>query len=235
MMPLLLTDRQPLLPERMDDPHCNREKLFNTYRYFATVNTLLSRWRSIYRRYIRPELSQSRTTTLLDIGSGGGDIPHKLHHWAEAESLDLHITATDTDPRALEYVRQNGNDTAAIEYLQGSARKLLEEGRRFDFVISNHLVHHLSDQQLLEMAGTARGLSTRRVLFNDIERGDLGYVLFGTITFPFFPRSFIREDGLTSIRRSFTRSELRGLLPDGWTVKPLFPYRMLMVYTHDKS
>lgn len=219
----------------MDDPDCSREKLFNTYRYFSTVNRLISRWRSIYRRYIRPELSRSRTTSLLDIGSGGADIPHKLYTWANDDGLSLQITATDPDPRALEFVRQNGNDTAAVEYLQKPAQKLLRGGRRFDFVISNHLVHHLSDQQLLEMAGYARGLSTRRVLFNDIERGDLGYLLFSAITFPLFPESYIREDGLTSIRRSFTRNELRQLLPEGWTIEPLFPYRMLMVYTHDKS
>ena len=43
-----------------------------------------------------------------------------------------------------------------------------------------------------------------------------------------FRGSFIRADGLTSIRRSYTAAELRAAAPPGWKVRPGFPFRNLL-------
>ena len=42
--------------------------------------------------------------------------------------------------------------------------------------------------------------------------------------------SYIRKDGLTSIRRSFRPVELEGALPAGWAVWPQSVFRYLLVY-----
>ena len=60
----------------------------------------------------------------------------------------------------------------------------------------------------------------------------LAYALFFAGSWP-FTGSYIRQDGLTSIRRSYTAAELRAAAPPGWTVARRVPYRNLLIL--DKS
>lgn len=232
-MPLFLQQRDTASKERMDDPNCDREDLFHTYQQFSVINSLISRWKAVYEQKIRPLCSQpDRSYSLLDIGFGGGDLAMKLSEWAEEDHLSLQVTAIDTDERACEYVSRL--DTPSnITFRPISSTELLNEGREYDFVISNHLLHHLSEPELKQLLSESVKLSSKRVLFNDIERSDLGYLLFGIFSRPVFRSSFITEDGLTSIKRSYTAEELRNITPDSWTVQRWFPYRLLLEFTHE--
>jgi len=226
-----LSRRAPDLRERIEDPACDLQVLFNTYRQFAPLNSLISRWRPIYRRYLRPCLKQRGGGTLLDIGFGGGDIPIRLADWARGDGLCLDVTAIDTDPRSLEYARQQ-HAGSSVRFLQVSAEQLGARGERFDLVVSNHLLHHLSEVQLPKFLAAAAALAGELVVLNDIARSTLAYLAFAATTKPFFRRSHIVADGLTSIRRSYTASELRALAPPGWQVDRAFPWRLLLVHRH---
>lgn len=168
---------------------------------------------------------------MLDIGFGGGDIPLKLEKWARRDAIDLSITAIENDPRALDYVKKQ-QISRSIRFLLATPDALFQNGESFHFVISNHLLHHLSQSELQKMLELAQGLSRYKVLFNDIERGDLGYLLFKLLSRPVFRSSFITHDGLISIRRSYTRDELQRTVPKGWRVTRFFPYRLLLEYDH---
>lgn len=233
-MSIFLDQRDTEAREHMDDPDCNREQLFDTYRQFSYINALISGWKRIYRREIRPVCAaHSKPYRLLDIGFGGGDLPIKIAQWAKSDKLQLQITAIDSDPRALEFVEQHHTELPEhITFRNISSGELLESGARFDFVISNHLLHHLPEDTLAGMLYEATALSRQKVIFNDIERSAIGYLLFSLLSRPFFRNSFITEDGLTSIRRSYTASELRAVLPEGWNIERIFPYRLLVTYKH---
>ncbi|MDX1617957.1 MAG: methyltransferase domain-containing protein [Balneolaceae bacterium] len=234
-MPLFLKERDTDATEFMDDPECDREELFNTYRQFGVVNALISRWRTIYLRHIRPHCADpGQTYTLLDIGFGGGDIPRRLARWAAEDRIRLRVTGIETDPRAMEFVRRQ-QFPDSVRFRRASSTDLAEKGDTFDFVISNHLLHHLDREEFHGLLDEARRLSTRKVLFNDIERSDLGYLLFNLLARPIFRSSFITHDGLTSIRRSYTRSELELRIPDNWRVERIFPYRLLLIYEHGSA
>jgi hypothetical protein len=64
---------------------------------------------------------------------------------------------------------------------------------------------------------------------SDIARSRFAYGAFGLATAPLFPGSFIRADGLTSIRRSYTARELREAVGPGWRVIQQNPTRLLAV------
>jgi len=228
-MPFFLANRQPALIEHMDRPACNTVLLENTYQQFVLINRLLSQWRRIYKKEMRPLMKENRTYSLLDIGFGGGDVPANLVRWAIQDRIKLDITAIDTDPRALKFVQENYPE-GLIKWRHISSTDLALKKERYDFVISNHLLHHLQDNQLSKLLKEARELTTLKVLFNDIERSDIGYALFNVFSRILFRRSFITDDGLTSIKRSFTRQELIRITPSGWKVETLFPFRLLLKY-----
>ena len=99
----------------------------------------------------------------------------------------------------------------------------------FDFVISNHVLHHLTKSDITDFMEIASQLATYKVLFNDLRRSDVGFVLFWIIS-RFFRNSFVRIDGLISIQRSFSREELQNLSPTNWNIATLGWFRLLACY-----
>jgi len=233
-MPIYLSVRDTDSEERMDNPDCDRVQLYNTYKNFEIVNGLISRWHRIYKSYILPDAQKIRSSpvTILDIGFGGGDIPLKLAQWASEDGIPVHITAIDTDTRALDFVHERKSHDH-VTFRKSSSSDLVEQREKFHYVISNHLLHHLDDAQFTQLTAEAEQLSTRKVLFNDIERSDVAYLFFNLTFRPFFRNSFITHDGLLSIRRSYTYDELYDKKPVNWNLKRLFPYRLLLSYTHE--
>lgn len=218
-----LPEREPHLAELMDDPACDEAKLRRTYAGFRVLNPVVAGWRRTYAHLLRPLLSRVEERTLLDVGSGGGDVARSLARWARREGLRLRVTGIDPDPRALDYARSLPPVTGVT-----FARAWLHEvDELFDFVVSNHVLHHLDDVRpfLAESAERARVMSVH----SDLARSRGAYAAFGVLSAPFFPGSFIRADGLTSLRRSYTEAELRALVPDGWRVIPQHPSRLLAV------
>ncbi len=230
-MPLFLKEREAGLLEKMDDPTCDSERLRNTYAQFGAVNALVSGWEGTYKRLIRPFAAARAITHLLDVGSGGGDIPRKLAKWAARDGINLKITAIDPDERATAYAKAHPHPEVTFRCL--STSDLCRAGKTFDLVISNHLLHHLSTEELRTMCRESAQLSRGLVIHKDIERADLGYVGFAALTSPFFRNSFITQDGLTSIRRSYTREELHHVAQDiemqGWRVERSFPFHLLLL------
>lgn len=213
--------------EIMDDPGCDPERLGRTYADFRLVNAVVSGWRGTYRRDIRPALSETLPRTLLDIGSGGGDVARALARWAARDGLLLTVTAIDPDARAHAYATSLP-PLPGLTFRRALSSDLVAEGARFNFVVSNHVLHHLSAAELGGLLYDSERLCSGRVLHSDIERSRLAYLGFGLGTWPFFRRSFIRADGLTSIRRSFTVAELRAGLPAGWRVSRETPSRLVL-------
>ena len=229
-MPLFLTDRDRTSKELMDDPDCDLQLLNNTYSQFSTVNRLLGGWGKIYKKWLFPVLENcDKKPEILDIGCGGGDVLRFLKQLAEKDNLDVGLTGIDLDERAIQFAKQTG-DKDSIRFLNISSQKLIEKGNTFDIVISNHLMHHLTENELLTLCKGAEKLTRRLVLFSDIERSDIGYAAFQVFSPIFFRKSFISADGLTSIKRSYRQSELQQLLPESWQVKRQFPFRLLALF-----
>ncbi|HEY9424176.1 MAG TPA: methyltransferase domain-containing protein [Microterricola sp.] len=235
--------------ELMDAPGADPATLHRTYEQFGLVNSAVSGWRANYRRFIRPQLSTTRSTTLLDIGSGGGDLPLALAAWAASDGLRLQITAIDPDARAHDFASARP-PVRGVTFRRAFSAELVAEGADFDIVMSNHMLHHLSaaefggllwdSERLVRGPGAAESGDARsgprlpRVLHGDITRSRLAYAGFALGTLPFarslLKGSYIRKDGLTSIRRSFRPVELEGALPAGWAVWPQSAFRYLLVY-----
>jgi 2-polyprenyl-3-methyl-5-hydroxy-6-metoxy-1,4-benzoquinol methylase len=222
-----LAARDTEVREFMDDPECDADRLSRTYRDFKLVNRLVSGWAKVYRRRIRPLLSPVRTTSLLDIGSGGGDVTRAIASWAAQDGLRLDVTGIDPDPRAHEFARDRPH--RSVHFRCASSAELLAEGARFDLVISNHLLHHLGQAETTQLLRESRQLSRRLVIHNDIERGRLAYAAYGVATLPVARRSFIHPDGLRSIRRSYRAHELAAAAGPGWRVERQFPSRLLLL------
>ncbi|MCB5280288.1 class I SAM-dependent methyltransferase [Arthrobacter sp. AL08] len=213
--------------EEMDLPDCDPARLERTYAQFALVNRAVSGWRSLYLRQLRPRLRPGVPATLLDIGCGGGDVPVMLSRWAARDGLRLEITAIDPDPRAGRFAAERHSSTG-VKFRSCTAAELGFEGLSFDLVVSNHVLHHVAEHELPVFLAESAALSHGTVIHNDLRRSAAAYGLFFAGSWP-FAGSYIRPDGLTSIRRSYTAAELRKAVPPGWTVLSRAPFRNLLI------
>jgi 2-polyprenyl-3-methyl-5-hydroxy-6-metoxy-1,4-benzoquinol methylase len=230
-----LRERDETTPERMDDPDGDVDALERSYAHFRLVNLIVSNPRAVYRRWIRPTLSATRTRRVLDIGTGGADVPRALLRWAAADGLRLEVTAIDPDSRALDWaLRQPAQPGLVLRRV--TSDELARAGERFDLVMSNHVLHHADARQLGALLADSEQLVVEGgiAVHGDIERSRLGYLGFALGTLPFerniLAGSFIRADGLVSVRRSFTAAELAAALPPGWRVHRGFPSRLEVVW-----
>jgi 2-polyprenyl-3-methyl-5-hydroxy-6-metoxy-1,4-benzoquinol methylase len=144
-----------------------------------------------------------------------------LAGWAARDGFAVQFTGIDPDERAIAFAHRQTN-AENITFYPLHTDDLTE---RFDVVLSNHVLHHLTAAEIPSFCACCERLAIRRVVHNDIHRHDLAYALF-PLTGLLFHRSFIVEDGLRSIRRSFTAEELRAMIPPGWQVTTAFPFRL---------
>lgn len=237
-----LGSREEHARELMDDPACDLAMLERTYERFGLVNAVVSGQRAVYRRWIRPRLRQRAAVgdvgRVLDVGTGGADLPRRLLGWARADGLPVEIVAIDPDERAIDFARRRP-PVAGLELRAVSTRELARSGDWFDVVMSNHVLHHLDGREFGALLADSEALVAPGgvAVHGDIERTRYGYVAFWLGTMPFEPNllrgSFIRPDGLTSIRRSHTAAELAGVLPEGWRVRRGIPSRLEVVWERE--
>lgn len=233
-MRFFLKKRNTQAQELSEQESCDPKLLYNTYAAFSLINRL-SLWRRIYQRYLKPDFfnGNARTYSLLDVGFGAGDIPIKLANWARQDGFELKILGIDIDRRAFEYVNNKYRDPH-VSFRCAHTRDLIKENLKFDFVISNNVLHHLSNEELTDLLGDVTKIAKRLILINDIERSDLAYLAFKALTFSRFKNSFIVPDGLTSIKRSYTAGELKSVAPSEWRVTRMFPARLLLTYSFER-
>ena len=222
-----LAERDLVLRELMDDPDCDPDQLRATLRRFDTINRLVSGWGTVYRTRVGPYLtSLGRPARVLDLGCGGGDVITHLARRAEHDGLRAEWVGVDPDPRAIE-VAVERDAPASVRFQCTDSMRLLADGERFDLVVSNHVLHHLGSDELDAFADESRRLSRGIVLHGDIERGRIAYALYTIGITPFAPGTFLRTDGLRSIRRSYRGTELAAVLGDPWRVERPVWFRVL--------
>lgn len=235
-----LTTRDVDARELMDDPSADARMLARTYGRFGLVNALVSRPGTLYRRDIRPRAERSRALRILDIGAGGGDLCRLLAWRLRHDGLDAEITALDADERAIRWASAHDRG-AGIRYRRALTTELVAAGETYDVVLSNHVLHHLDGAELQTVLSDSVQLvaPSGLVSHHDIARSRTAHLLFAAATRPIsatlLADSFIREDGLISIRRSYTAAELATIAPAGWTVRGGVPSRLELRWEDDHA
>lgn len=223
-----LASRDAELTELMDDPGCDPRRLRRTLHRFEIVNQAVSGWGRVWSSLIRPEIDRlGGRARILDIGCGGGDVLRRLSRLAQRDGVVLDALGVDPDERAIRVATERA--IPGVRFRSLHSRELVTAGDRFDVVISNHLLHHLSEPQLRGLIEDSVALGALS-LHSDIARGRLAYAAYAVGIVPLAPGTFLRTDGLRSIRRSYAPHELRDALPLEWGVLRPAPFRLLAAH-----
>ncbi|TVQ26119.1 MAG: methyltransferase [Spirochaetaceae bacterium] len=198
-------------PELMDDLSGDAELLERTLTQLDLVNRLLSRVRTLLLRFvIRDAIERGAPEiTVLDVGAGGGDVARWLVDAGRRRGLRVRVTCIDSDPRAVAVATDRLAGVDGVDVVEAS---VFDVHGRWDYVISNHVLHHLSDDQIVDLLDHSLSICSRRIVWNDLLRSRLSVVGFAAFASVTMHRSFGRADGLVSILRGFRPPELRTLI-----------------------
>ncbi len=148
---------------------------------------------------------------MLDVGTGGADIPSALARWARRAGRRLRILALDRDPAMLAFARRATASYPEIVLLQGDALALPVRPGSIDVVISALTLHHLEPAAARAIPG---GDGCRRAHRPRRERPDeepAAYVVVWLATRALTRNRMSRHDGPLSVLRAYTPDEVRVL------------------------
>ena len=185
------------------------------------------------------EQEPERIYTLLDVGAGGCDIAIRVAREARRRGLKLNLTALDNDDRIIPLAYQAIRDYPEISVVRGNALDLSGLGP-FDFIFSNHLLHHLAWNEIRIFLEQIIPRTQLAFVMNDLKRSNWAYLGFTIFSGLMIRRSFHFYDGRLSIRRAFLPEELRDFIRDNFPntqiqVLESCPARIALVHTTGKN
>jgi SAM-dependent methyltransferase len=186
----------------------------------------VNRWlgnRGRLLRAVRPLLESSPAPSLLDVGCASGDVPLWI---ASRLPRPLSVVGVDVKPLHLRAA------SPVLRAVVADVRSLPFRSGRFDVVTASLFLHHFDAGDVACVLRELYRVARLALVVSDLRRARLPYV-FGRATFPLLFRSRVSvEDGLVSIRRGFTPSELHEAFASAGIpaqVEATWPYRLLAV------
>ena len=160
------------------------------------------------RNLVEAVARKTRTTqfSLLEIAAGEGYVPQSVSAQLEASGVELSITLLD---RTCSHLPKNGS----LNKVASDALALPFSDSTFDLVSSSLFVHHLSPEQVVELAREALRVCRTAVLVNDLVRNPfhLAVAYAGT---PLYRSRITRHDAPASVRQAYTIREMQELFQE---------------------
>ena len=153
--------------------------------------------------------------TILDVGSGGADIPIALLVTAGRDGRRLAVTATDSRPEVLAAARLarpaiDGMAGLTLEIADG--RGLPYPDASFDVAHASLVIHHLEPDEAVAFLRELRRVARNGIVVNDLVRSRLAWVGGWLVVHAIATSRYTRHDGPLSVRRAYSRTELLALI-----------------------
>jgi 2-polyprenyl-3-methyl-5-hydroxy-6-metoxy-1,4-benzoquinol methylase len=226
-----------LQPEIMDRPDVDPGAHHRALDAIARINVIsassLILWppiRDLCRE--RQRAGNARSVRVLDIATGGGDVPVRTWRRARRKGLSLEVAGCDFSPVAVEHARATATRKQAdVTFFP---LDLLADPipAGYDVITCSLFLHHLTEEQAVTILAKMREAAGTLALVNDLARSRLGWwaAYLGTRALTRSP--IVHFDGVVSVEGAFTPEEALAVAHkagwDGATVRRKFPFRYLL-------
>jgi ubiquinone/menaquinone biosynthesis C-methylase UbiE len=179
-------------------------------------------------RTLAKHIPHAKKLTILDVGAGGADIVDAVSSMRE----DVMITAFDLNKSACDYAARVH---PSLQVVQGSVFAIPFQHQSFDIVHASLFLHHFTESELREILQSMMTVTRYGIVINDLRRSVFAYLGILLVTRLFSRSVMVKHDGPISVRRGFTRQELRQLcasLPSAsFTIQRRWAFRWLVCIT----
>jgi SAM-dependent methyltransferase len=225
--------------EMMDLPGQPRELLEDDLRNLRIINRLLGNYRNVVRGLNRlVDAQEIHRFSLLDVGTGSGDIPTVIARWAGRNGVAVRISALEPEPVTVAQATSQTRNFPEISVVRGDGMAPPFHPASFDFVLASQLLHHFSEEQIIRLLRIWSPLARRAIIVSDLVRHPLAYHGIRLLTKIFTRNAMTRSDAPLSVARAFTLAEWRALLREAdvgpFQIFAAFPFRvMALIFAKD--
>ncbi|HKP30364.1 MAG TPA: methyltransferase domain-containing protein [Gemmatimonadales bacterium] len=145
--------------------------------------------------------------TLLDVGTGGGDVPRMARAWCERQGMTLLPFGLERHPAAARLAHEGGLQTSI-----GCGGSLPLRDAAVDVVVLSQVAHHLDADSCVAVFRECDRVARIGVIVADLHRSVAAQAGFWVASHALGFDRVTRVDGMTSLRRGFTTATLRQLL-----------------------
>jgi hypothetical protein len=195
--------------ELLDDPAADPATVAESLRNIARANRWFGGASALRFGLDRglAGLPRGSTISLMDLGTGLGDLPRAAVRWGAARGIRVVPLGLELNRSAARLARATGLVTTV-----GCAGAPPIRDKSVDVVLVSQVAHHLTHASVVHLVRTCDRLARRAVILADLRRHPLAppSYWFGARLLRFDPVTV--ADGMTSLRRGFTRAELEDLL-----------------------
>ena len=195
--------------ELLDDPAADPAAVAESLRNLARANRWFGGAAAVRSGLSRTlgDLPPGTSLSLLDLGTGLGDLPGVAARWGATRGIRMVPVGIELSRIAATLASRAGIPTAVA-----CAGAPPIRDKSVDVVLVSQVAHHLTAASVVHLLQTCDRLARRAVIVADLRRGRLAPAAFwcGARFLGFDPVTV--ADGMTSLRRGFTRKELGGLM-----------------------
>ncbi len=205
-----LTGAEELLDGPLDDPSA----LAGNLRDLRRINRLLGGVR-LSRLAIERLAPGTDPIEIVDVGTGGADIPVALLADARRRGRDLRIIGVDARAEVLAAAieaRPALARVAGLTLVTGNGRRLDWPDGAFALAHCSLVVHHLEPPEAIALLREMSRVARSGVVVNDLARGRLALLGARLVTAAMTRNRYTRNDAPLSVRRAYTLAEMRDLL-----------------------
>jgi SAM-dependent methyltransferase len=220
-------------PEIMDGPGLDPAEHAAALRGLGRINLFSRSGRALWPTIER--LARGRPGTplrVLDVASGGGDVPTILAQMAARAGIDVCVEGCDVNPGAVAFAR--GRAAARGVDVRFFVCDALNDALRggYDVITSTLFLHHLDETEAVDLLRRMGEVAGRAVLVDDLVRGRGGFALAWAGCRLLSGSRVVHHDGPVSVAAAFTPAEAMDLARraglDGATISRHWPERFLL-------
>lgn len=218
--------------EMMDLPDQPRGLLEEDLRNLRIINRRLGNYRNVVRGLNRLVESQNIDRfSLLDVGTGSGDIPTVIARWARRNGVAARISGLEAEPFTAAQAALQTRNFPEVTVVRGDGMAPPFRAASFDFVLASQLLHHFSEERIIGLLRIWSPLARRAIIVSDLVRHPLAYYGIRLLTKCFTRNAMTRTDAPLSVARAFTLAEWRALLREAdvgpFQIFSVFPFRVM--------
>ncbi len=207
-----LTEWAARVRELFDDPRADAitvlaslRDVSRANRFFGGSAAALSRLDEFFRT-----TPAGSTLTLLDVGTGLGDIPLAARRRAARRGIRLRLLGLERHPAAARRAARGGEIAGVL----ADARALPFRAASVDLVLCSQLLHHFRGGGLGGIVAELARVARVGGVIAELRPSPLAAAGFWLASFPLAFHPVSRHDGVVSVLRGFTPSALRRACAD---------------------
>lgn len=193
--------------ERLDEPGVDSALRLRSLADIARANRLFGGRSAVVAEAIIVLPRLGPHVTLLDVGTGLGDIPAAVAAAAGRHGIRVTTIGVDLAPELAIASRTAGGHGVCAD-----AFRLPFADASVDMVTCSQLLHHFPEAEGRTLLQELHRVARHRVIVGDLRRSWIAAGGFWLATFPLRFHPATRHDGTLSVLRGFTATELTTLV-----------------------